>query len=64
MILQFTDTYNRINQILENQEAILLALSTLITPMSTKPHIAEVNNSLIDNYHETRKILGKDYVER
>lgn len=51
-------------QILENQEAILLALSELITPKCTNSGTAQVNNQLIDNYHLTRKMLGEDYIER
>lgn len=51
-------------QILENQEVILLALSTLILPKCTNSETAQLNNRLIDNYHLTRKALGKDYIKR
>lgn len=55
---------NTTKQILENQEAILLALSKLILPKCINSETAQLNNQLIDNYHLTRKILGKDYIER
>ena len=55
---------NTTKQILENQEVILLALSTLILPKCTNSEIAQLNNRLIDNYHLTRKALGKDYIKR
>ena len=51
-------------QILENQETILLALSKLILPKCTNGETVRLNNRLIDNYHLTRKILGKDYIKR
>ena len=52
-------------RILENQEAILDALSRIVTPMAGKnPKMASVNNELIDCYHATRKMLHKSYVER
>ena len=51
-----------LKRILENQEKMLLALSAIITPKATEPKIAHLNNELIDCYHETRKILGKDYI--
>lgn len=55
---------NTTKQILENQEIILLALSKLILPKCTNSKMAWINNRLIDNYHLTRKALGKDYIER
>ena len=55
---------NITKQILENQEVILLALSTLILPKCVNSEIARLNNRLIDNYHLTRKVLGKDYIKR
>lgn len=67
---------NRIKQktkieerILENQEVILLALSKLLTPqckgaLNDTNGQTKANNRLIDCYHKTRKILGKEYIER
>ena len=55
---------NITKQILENQEVILLALSTLILPKCVNSEITRLNNRLIDNYHLTRKVLGKDYIKR
>ena len=55
-------------RILENQEIILLGLSKLLTPscrgMLDKNNETKTNNSLIDAYHLTRKILHKDYIKR
>ena len=51
-----------LKRILENQEKMLLAISVIITPKAVRPEIARLNNELIDCYHETRKILGKDYI--
>jgi hypothetical protein len=60
-----TDTERRI---LENQEAILLGLSKLLTPqckgMLDRNGETSANNILIDCYHLTRKELGKDYIKR
>lgn len=51
-------------RVLENQEKILLAISAIITPMvAVDSRKARINNELIDCYHETRKMLGKDYIE-
>lgn len=55
-------------RLLENQEVILLALNKLLTPYckgSLRDANGETsaNNKLIDCYHMTRKILGKDYIE-
>lgn len=55
---------NTTKQILENQEVILLALSKLILPKCTNSETVQLNNRLIDNYHLTRKVLGKDYIKR
>ena len=55
---------NTTKQMLENQEVILLALSKLILPKCTNSETARLNNQLIDNYHLTRKVLGKDYIKR
>ena len=55
---------NTTKQILENQEVILLTLSKLILPKCTNSETSQLNNRLIDSYHLTRKILGKDYIKR
>lgn len=56
-------------RILENQEIILLGLSTLLTPyckgsVIDKNNETQTNNRLIDAYHLTRKILNKQYIKR
>ena len=56
-------------RILENQEIILLGLSTLLTPyckgsIIDKNNETQTNNRLIDAYHLTRKILHKNYIKR
>jgi len=53
-------------QVLENQEIILLALSQLLLSQTgcTDPKHRQTNNLLIDNYHKTRMLLGKDYIKR
>lgn len=56
-------------RILENQEIILLGLSTLLTPyckgsVIDKNNETQTNNRLIDAYHLTRKILHKNYIKR
>ena len=53
-----------IKRILENQEIMLLALSKLILPKVREMNMARLENNLIDCYHETRRILGKDYIDR
>ena len=50
--------------ILENQEVIMLVLSILLTP-HCKGSLdlngeTKANVCLIDNYHKTRKMLGKE----
>lgn len=56
-------------RILENQEAILVGLSALLTP-HCKGSLLDANgetrknNYLLDCYHKTRKMLGKDYIKR
>lgn len=51
-------------RILENQEKILLGISAIITPMVAEDlRKASINNDLIDCYHETRKMLNKDYIK-
>ena len=50
--------------ILENQEVIMLALSKLLTP-HCKGSLdcngeTRANVCLIDSYHKTRKVLGKE----
>lgn len=56
-------------QILENQEIIILAISKLLLPhckgmLLDTSNQTKTNNLLIDNYHLTRKLLGKDYIRR
>ena len=56
---------NKLNRILENQEAILLGISTLLTPychgsLNDKNGETKTNVRLIDCYHLTRKELGKE----
>jgi len=55
-------------QILENQEVILIALCQLMQNNSDRvakdQSYRQTINKLIDGYHHTRKILGKDYIER
>ena len=55
-------------RILENQEAILLGLSKLLTPqckgIMDSNNETKTNNILIDCYHLTRKELGKSYIKR
>ena len=49
--------------ILENQECIMLALSKLLTPfcnLHNRVGETRANVNLIDQYHKTRKILGKE----
>jgi hypothetical protein len=51
--------------ILENQEVILLAISKLLTPHCKGSLVdsngeTRTNVKLIDNYHKTRKMLGKE----
>lgn len=53
-----------IERILENQEVILLTLSKIYLPNVHNSETAQTENKLIDCYHETRRILGKDYIER
>lgn len=55
-------------QILRNQEVMLSAIYKL---MQNNPDrvikdqgYRDTINELIDEYHHTRKILGKDYIER
>ena len=55
---------NITKQILENQEVILLALSKIMLPKCANSETTQLNNRLIDNYHLTRKLLGKDYIKR
>ena len=50
-------------RILENQEVILLSLSRLLVPYDQYSTI-KTNNGVIDCYQLTRKMLGKDYIER
>ena len=51
--------------ILENQEIIMLVLNKLLTP-HCKGSLLDTNEQtrtnvcLIDNYHKTRKMLGKE----
>lgn len=53
--------------ILENQEIILLALNKLLTPHCKGTLDAngetKTNVRIIDAYHKTRKLLGKDPYE-
>jgi len=53
-------------QILENQEIMTLALSQLMLhSMDSRDHNdITIRNRLIDNYHKTRMVLGKDYIKR
>lgn len=53
-----------IERMLENQEVILLALSKIYLPNVHNSETAQTENSLIDCYHETRRILGKEYIDR
>ena len=50
--------------ILENQEVIMSALSILLTPhckgFYDRNGETKANVCLIDNYHKTRKMLGKE----
>lgn len=54
-------------QILENQEIILLALNKLLTPhckgILDANGETRTNVRVIDAYHKTRKLLGKDPYE-
>lgn len=51
--------------ILENQEVIMSALSILLTPhckgFYDRNGETKTNVCLIDNYHKTRKMLGKEW---
>ena len=52
-------------RILENQEIILLGLSKLLTPhfrgsINDWNHQTSTNIQLIDSYHATRIMLGKE----
>ena len=55
--------YEVLSQILANQEILLSAMIGFVTP-----HCADVNNSkwlsinssLVDEYHRTREMLGKE----
>lgn len=54
-----------IKQILENQECILAGLNVLITPhcrgsLHDKNGETITNLKIIDCYHKTRRLLGKD----
>lgn len=54
-----------VNQILENQEAIMSALIALLTPhckgqYNDKCGETEANAELAKRYRETRKLLGKE----
>lgn len=53
-----------IARMLENQEVILLALSKMYLPNVHNSETAQTENKLIDCYHETRRILGKEYIDR
>ena len=53
-----------IERMLENQEVILLALSKMYLPNVHNSETAQIENSLIDCSHETRRILGKEYIDR
>lgn len=50
--------------ILENQEVIMLALNKLLTPhckgILDRNDETTTNVCLINNYHNTRKMLGKE----
>ena len=55
-------------RILENQEAILAGLSALLAPHCRGSALdangeTRSNNRLINCYHKTRKMLGKDYIK-
>ncbi|MDV3427430.1 MAG: hypothetical protein LIR50_10250 [Bacillota bacterium] len=51
--------------ILENQEVILSALAQFaVSKVSKNQKYAKHVNALIDNYHKTRKLLGKTYIQR
>lgn len=55
-------------QILENQEAILLALNKLLTPhckgsINDSNNETQTNIKLINRYHSTRIFLGQDPYE-
>lgn len=55
-------------QILRNQEVMLIAIYQLMQNNSDRvakdQSYRQTINKLIDEYHHTRKILGKDYIER
>ena len=55
-------------QILRNQEVMLIAIYKLMQNNSDRvikdQGYRKTINELIDEYHHTRKILGKDYIER
>ena len=55
-------------QILRNQEVMLSAIYKLMQNNSDRVikdrDYRDTINELIDEYHHTRKILGKDYIER
>ena len=55
-------------QILRNQEVMLIAIYKLMQNNSDRvikdQGYRDTINELIDEYQHTRKILGKDYIER
>ena len=61
-------TEEKIDQILENQEALLKAAYYMFSPTVAKgsnlADKAHTNNCLLDCYNRTRMLLGKDYVKR
>jgi hypothetical protein len=52
-----------IEQCLQNQKVMLLALADLILPKAAHDSkYASKVNALIDEYHRTKKILDEDYI--
>lgn len=55
--------YEVLSQILANQEALMLAMSKLITPNCSGKDGEKwyyINKHLISEYHRTREVLGKE----
>jgi len=63
-----TQSEEIVKRLLENQEVILLALTDLhlskIGESKYDQSVIHRQNMIIDCYHETRRILGKEYIDR
>lgn len=54
--------FNKVDQSLQNQKVIMIALYKVLLPKATDQKIASIVNALIDEYHRTKKLLNEDYI--